>query len=49
MVDDSVEDILWLRIECIKTGEAVFISGCYFPPVSSSRQLDIFNKLLCLA
>ena len=40
MVDRSIEDIMWLKIKCLHSGESVFFCICYLPPENSSRKVD---------
>lgn len=48
ILDDSVEDMLWLKL-CDSNDDAFVISACYLPPKDSTRASDseaFFTKLL---
>ena len=47
-VDTEVEDILWLKLECSKTNSIVMLAVCYLPPMSSSRGVDVYERLSLL-
>ena len=40
MVDRSIEDIMWLKIKCLRSDESVLFCICYLPPENSSRKVD---------
>ena len=38
--DNTVEDILWLKIKSVVSNESVYLCICYLSPENSSRQVD---------
>ena len=40
IVDRSKEDIMWLKIKCLRSDESVFFCICYLPPENSSLKVD---------
>ena len=45
VVDSEVEDILWLKLECSNRSCVVMFAVCYLPPMSSSRGVDVYERL----
>ena len=45
VVDAEVEDILWLKLECSKVSSIIVLAVCYLPSMSSSRGLDVYERL----
>ncbi len=49
ILDDEVEDILWVKMTSKSEGAHLLICVCYLPPAGSSRVVDVsdyFDKLL---
>ena len=44
VIDMKLEDVMWVKLEHKETSHAVFIAVCYFPPASSSRDIDIEER-----
>ena len=40
IANNTVEDILWLKIKSLVSNESVYLCICYLPPENSSRQVD---------
>ena len=48
VVDVTVEDVLWVKFQHQKCGRVFFVAVCYVPPVGSSRDVDVSERLLLL-
>ena len=44
VVDVQLENVMWVKLVHKVTSHAIFIAVCYFPPASSSRDVDIEER-----
>ena len=48
IVDVTLEDVIWVKFQHEESDCVVFVAVCYIPPVGSSRDVDVAERLLLL-
>lgn len=49
ILDSETEDILWLKVNCQGGHSWIVLVVCYLPPMSSCRDVDVYEVLSVLA
>ena len=45
VVDVQLEDVMWVKFQQKQTSHVFFVVVCYLPPASSSRDVDIEERI----
>ena len=45
VVDVQLEDVMWVKFQQKQTSHVFFVAVCYLPPASSSRDVDIEERV----